>query len=240
MAILAYLVVASIATSTASTTPEDGGAQVLGFGDSGPAVATLNAGLAAAGFHAGDGDVFGRKTRHAVYAFQKHHGLATTGRFSPFIWDLLSKPVTLPQRKEAARVEVDLGRQVLYVVDDHEVVLVVPISSGNGEPYIGSNGRRQIATTPEGAFRFQRRRRGLREAPLGVLYNPYYFTGGIAVHGSPSVPNHPASHGCIRVTMWDMDLLLDHLEIGQRIYVYTDRLAPAAPPAPTRPGVILV
>ena len=24
--------------------------------------------------------------------------------------------------------------------------------------------------------------------PLGQLYQPYYFNGGIAVHGAPSVP----------------------------------------------------
>ena len=99
-------------------------------------------------------------------------------------------------------------------------MLVLPISSGSGDPYVGSNGRRQIATTPEGVFRFQRRILGIRRATLGTLYNPYYFLGGIAVHGSPSVPNHPASHGCVRVTLWDMELLLDYLEVGQTIYVY--------------------
>ena len=38
-------------------------------------------------------------------------------------------------------------------------------------------------------------------APLGRLYNPVYFNGGIAVHGAGSVPNHPASHGCVRIPM---------------------------------------
>jgi len=41
----------------------------------------------------------------------------------------------------------------------------------------------------------------LPEAPLGKLYNPVYFVGGIAVHGAPSVPNRPASHGCVRIPM---------------------------------------
>ena len=116
-----------------------------------------------------------------------------------------------------------LVKQVLYVVEDRAVVLIVPISSGNGRYYTGSNGKRQVAVTPEGVFRFQRRIVGVRRAPLGTLYNPYYFHGGIAVHGSLSVPNQPASHGCVRVTLPDMKLLMEHFEIGQTIYVYGHR-----------------
>ena len=106
------------------------------------------------------------------------------------------------------------------MVQGGEVVLIVPVSSGSGATYVGSNGRRQVADTPEGVFRFQRRILGIREAPLGTLYNPFYFRGGFAIHGSLSVPNVPASHGCIRTTLWDMELLLDYLEVGQTIYVY--------------------
>ena len=138
-------------------------------------MAELNEELRTAGFNADDGAVFGRKTRHAVYAFQKHHELATSGQFTPFMWALLAMPVELPERAEPSRIEVDLNKQVLYVVEDGQVVLVLPISSGSGSSYIGSNGKRQIATTPEGAFSFQRRVRGIRRAPLGTLYNPYYF-----------------------------------------------------------------
>ena len=42
---------------------------------------------------------------------------------------------------------------------------------------------------------------GWRHAPLGLLYNPVYFNGGIAVHGALSVPDYPASHGCVRIPM---------------------------------------
>ena len=73
------------AVSEAPITPWD-----LRIGDRGAAVADLNAALIRAGFTADTGDRFGRRTRHAVYAFQKHHGLATNGSFSPLMWDLLS------------------------------------------------------------------------------------------------------------------------------------------------------
>jgi lipoprotein-anchoring transpeptidase ErfK/SrfK len=45
------------------------------------------------------------------------------------------------------------------------------------------------------------------EGSLGVLYRPRFFIRGVAVHGYSSVPNYPASHGCVRVTNQAMDML---------------------------------
>ena len=42
---------------------------------------------------------------------------------------------------------------------------------------------------------------------LGKIYRPKHFVGGVAVHGSNSVPAHPASHGCVRVTTPAMDFI---------------------------------
>ncbi len=154
------------------------------------------------------------------------------------MWSLLDRPVELPFRPEADRIEVDLAKQVLYVVERRQVIHVMPISSGNGKPYFGEDGHRDIANTPEGKFRFQRRVRGLRESFLGQLWNPYYFYGGYAIHGSPDVPNYPASHGCIRVTMWDMDVLMDHhFKLGQTVYIYGKRTPQPPPRLNTLPPV---
>jgi hypothetical protein len=232
--VVALVISLAVAVGSASGVPERTFSSELSYRDRGAQVAELNESLAAAGFHPDTGRVFGRKTRHAVYAFQKHHGLATTGKFTPFMWSLLEVQAELPLRADGGRVEVDLERQVLYVVEDHEVVLIIPISSGNEGTYRTESGNVARARTPEGAFRFQRRISGMREAFLGQMYNPYYFLGGYAIHGSPSVPNYPASHGCIRVTMWDMDLLLDHFQVGMRVYVYGKRTAPP-PPEPKAP-----
>ena len=38
---------------------------------------------------------------------------------------------------------------------------------------------------------------------------PKFVVGGVAVHGSPSVPNYPASHGCVRVSVPAMDWIWD-------------------------------
>lgn len=201
----------------------------INYGDEGSWVASLNDRLSAVGFHADDAEVFGRQTRHAVYAFQKHHGLATTGTFTADMWPLLREEVSLPYRAELNRVEVDLGKQVLYVVEDGDVALVLPISSGSGGTYRHSSGGWAISSTPEGRYAFDRKVDGWRHAFLGSLYNPFYFKGGYAIHGSNSVPNYPASHGCIRVTNWDMDLLKTQIDVGWTVYVYGKRTAPPSP-----------
>ena len=229
--LVAALMSLSVAVSSNVGVPDGGIAAALSFGDRGPQVEQLNEQLNRAGFHADSGSVFASKTRHAVYAFQKHHRLPTTGNFTPFMWRLLDQPIELPWRPEADRVEVDLSRQVLYLVEDHQVSLILPVSSGNEGTYLTQRGNTATARTPEGVYRFQRRISGMREAFLGKMWNPFYYVGGYAIHGSPSVPNYPASHGCIRVMMWDMDLLIDRFEIGMTLCIYGKRSV--APP----PGI---
>ena len=47
-----------------------------------------------------------------------------------------------------------------------------------------------------------------------------YFLRGFAIHGYPSVPTYPASHGCVRVPMWIAPRLFADRPYGQTIYVY--------------------
>ena len=101
--------------------------------------------------------------------------------------------------------------------------LVIPISSANGGTYRNYSGSVVRATTPEGSYEFYRKVDGWRISYLGGLYRPFYFSGGYAIHGSGSVPPYPASHGCIRVEIWDMDFLAPQLELGMPVYVYGAR-----------------
>jgi lipoprotein-anchoring transpeptidase ErfK/SrfK len=93
------------------------------------------------------------------------------------------------------------------VVEGGQTRWVLNTSTGNGEAYAAPSGGTAVATTPTGRFAINREVDGLREAPLGTLYRPKYFVGGIAIHGSGSIPATPASHGCARVTNAAMDLL---------------------------------
>ncbi len=213
-------------------------------GESGPWVALLERRLASAGFRPGSPDgVFDKATLGAVYAFQKVHDLPRDGVFRTEHWDLLDTAVSLPDTTASPdRVEIDLERQVLLLVMESEVEVVLPISSGNGETYRGRGGSPVRARTPEGSYQFYRHISGWRISYLGGLYNPFYFRGGYAIHGSRSVPPYPASHGCVRVEIHDMDFLKTQLSIGMPVYVYgnaVDRseLLPApTDPDPEAPG----
>ena len=62
---------------------------------------------------------------------------------------------------------------------------------------------------------------GVRVSHLGVLYRPAYFFEGWAIHGEGLVPNHPASHGCVRITVPAMDRLYDLLTVGTPVHIYS-------------------
>ncbi|MEQ9163076.1 MAG: L,D-transpeptidase, partial [Ilumatobacter fluminis] len=42
----------------------------------------------------------------------------------------------------------------------------------------------------------------------GNMYKPLYFDGGQAIHGANNVPRSPASKGCARLRVADMDALI--------------------------------
>lgn len=192
--------------------PPPPGDPVLREGAEGPAVAELQLRLASLGYWVGDGGArFGELTSQAVMAFQKVEGIERDG---------IAGPVTRVRLAAARRpapigiadgVEIDLARQVLFVVQGGQVVEVHNTSTG-----------RSGWSTPPGLFRVNRQIDGMRYAPLGNLWRPKYFNGGIAVHGSGSIPAEPASHGCARVSMTAMDHLWDsgRLAMGSPVVVY--------------------
>ena len=118
------------------------------------------------------------------------------------------------------RIDVDLSRQMLSVIDESgRVTKVLPISTGSGKWYV-SEGERRQAITPTGRFRVYRKIPGWRKSPLGLMYYPVYFVGGVAIHGSPSVPRRPASHGCIRIPMYAAKAFYDTTPIGTVVLVH--------------------
>ena len=163
----------------------------------------------------------GAGTRSAVMAFQKVQGLTADGVVGPATTAALAAPVE-PQLEggPADRVEVDLTKQVLYVVEGGVVERVLPVSSGNGARYAQKSGGTARALTPVGTFTIERRIVGERKADLGVLYDPQYFHRGWAIHGSDSVPAGPASHGCVRVTRADAKWLLGKIDVGTTVVLH--------------------
>ena len=78
----------------------------------------------------------------------------------------------------------------------------------------------KLPADPVGRFAIGRKVPGYDPSPLGVLYKPMYFYGGYAIHGNPSVPPYPASHGCIRVPHFVPDRLFESEPYGEVVIVY--------------------
>jgi lipoprotein-anchoring transpeptidase ErfK/SrfK len=165
--------------------------------------------------------VSGPATLSAVMAFQKVNGLSADGVVGPLTRAALDQPVTPElQGGAATRVEVDLTKQVLYYVEDGQLERIMAVSSGSGETYETESGGTATSLTPVGSYIVERKIPGTREAPLGSLYDPMYFYGGWAIHGSDSVPSYPASHGCVRVSRADALWLYPRLDIGTQVSLY--------------------
>ena len=95
----------------------------------------------------------------------------------------------------------------------------VHVSTGSGKRYC-EKGSCGVARTPRGRYRIYNRIGGWRTSRLGQLFNPLYFTGGFAIHGAGSVPNYPASHGCVRVTMATARWLPGAVPNGTPVWVH--------------------
>ena len=193
--------------------------------------------LAELGYDVGEPDGrFGGRTSYAIMAFQKIEGLSRTGDIGDGLLAALAAagPPAALADGPSTRVEIDLNRQVLMLWVDGVRTRILPISSGSGEEYC-VDGECDIAVTPPGSFHIGRKAEGLEIAPLGELWWPMYFNGGIAIHGSPSVPPYPASHGCIRIPMYAAPSLYDQVGRGTAVILVGRGPGPeglAAPPEP--------
>ena len=78
----------------------------------------------------------------------------------------------------------------------------------------------RVGTHARGRFTIQRKLMGWRRSTLGLLYYPCYFSGGVAIHGSLSVPVNPASHGCVRVPMYVARGLSEMMPVGMPVIVH--------------------
>jgi hypothetical protein len=154
--------------------------------------------------------VYDDATGRAVLAYRKVNGMARVGSASQAIFARLARKrgrfrVRFPRHGKHA--EVDVSRQVLALVDRRgKVFRVLHASSGK-------------ASTPTvlGSFRVYMKTPGTNS--LGMLHSNY-FIGGYAIHGYPSVPVYPASHGCVRIPNANARFVNRWLRMGDRVDVY--------------------
>jgi hypothetical protein len=149
-------------------------------------------------------------TSRGVLAYRKTNGMGKTGYASPAVYaKVLRRRGAFRLRFPNAgrrHVEFDWSRQVLVLARGRRPYRVYHASSGT-------------ASTPTvfGRFRFYSKQPGTNAR--GMLHSNY-FIGGYAIHGYPSVPTYPASHGCIRIPNPNAAQVNREISLGERIYVY--------------------
>lgn len=186
----------------------------------GPETARLQERLLALGFWVQRTDGrYDLTTRQAVMALQKYHGLRASGSVDAETAAAVSEMTERARGRADAGtlIEVDKNRQIMFFVVDGRVDWVLNVSTGTEIPYERPNANdpsiieRGSSVTPAGLFRTNRERPdGWWAGDLGEIYRPKYFVGGVAVHGANSVPNYPASSGCVRVSVPAMDWIWEN------------------------------
>lgn len=140
----------------------------------------------------------------AVMALRKVHRMPRAGTVNDAVWSTLGR-TSRPRPRFASpstHIEVDKRRQVLMVVQGGRVTGVLHVSTG------------ATGNTPVGRF-------SIYQMGGSYLYRFMAFRGNFGIHGYPSVPSYPASHGCVREPMWAAAWVYNRSYSGETVYVYT-------------------
>ncbi len=181
----------------------------LGNGADGDVVKTFNRLLARLGYVNDEGKAYDSATGRAVLAFHKVNNLKRTENATSSDFKKLAKGkggYNLKWPEGGKHVETDLSRQVMVLANGDKVDEIYHISSGA-----------PATPTITGKFNFYRKDAGYNS--LGMYYS-VYFIRGYATHGYASVPDYPASHGCLRNPIPDAVHIYNWIDIGDPIYVY--------------------
>jgi hypothetical protein len=180
-----------------------------GAGTSGARVTVLQRGLHKLGYATPVSGYYDGGTAVAVNAFRKVNNLGRDGYATVGVYDRVLRgrgAFRLKYPKAGKHAEFDWSRQVLVLAKD-------------GRPYRTYHASSGTSATPTvfGTFRFYLQTPGTNAK--GMVHSNY-FIGGYAIHGYASVPNYPASHGCIRVPIPSAASIFNWIDIGDRIFVY--------------------
>lgn len=181
----------------------------LSKGDSGDVVKLFNQLLARLGYVNDENADYDEATGRAVLAFNKVNDKARSENADSSTYKKLAKGkggFKLKENRNGKYVEADISRQVMVLAKDGKVDEIYSVSTGK-------------STTPTilGHFNFYRKEPGTNSHGM---VNSVYFIRGYATHGYSSVPDYPASHGCIRTPIPDSLHIYKWIDIGDSIYVY--------------------
>lgn len=161
------------------------------------------------GYIANSGKCFGGKTARGVLAYRKVNGMARSMRAGAgLVKKAFSGKGGYEVRHPGAgdHLEAPLSKQVLVFAKGDEPYAIYPISSGKSSTPTVTGHYEMIRTEP-----------GYNSH--GMYYS-WYFYGGYAVHGYESVPDYPASHGCLRTFIADQPEIYNRIFYGQDIFIW--------------------
>jgi hypothetical protein len=183
-----------------------------GQGARGAKVTLLQRGLLKLGFATPVTGYFDSLTANAVNAFRKTNGMGRDGYAMKSVYAKVLRgegafKLRYPDSgAHGKHVEFDWSRQVLVLADRGRPYRVYHTSSGT-----------PVTPTVFGSFKFYRQDYGTNAK--GMVHSSY-FIGGYAIHGYASVPNYPASHGCLRVPIPSALSIYNWIDLGNPIYTY--------------------
>ena len=178
-------------------------------GQCGDVVVGFKKAMRGMGYIANSGRCFGGKTGRGVLAYRKVNGMTRSSRAgSGLVKRAFAGKGEYEVRHPHAgeHLEAPLSKQVLVFAKDDKPFAVYPVSSGKSS-----------TPTVTGHFTFIRQEPGYNSH--GMYYS-FYFYGGYAVHGYESVPDYPASHGCIRTFIADQPEIYERINFGESIFVF--------------------
>ena len=181
----------------------------LNRGECSDVVGAFKGHLAKMGYVSGGGKCFTARLGREVLAYRKVNDMDRTKKAGPGILqkvfaDQGGYQVKYPDAGE--HVEAPLAKQVLVLIKDGKPFAIYPISSGKSS-----------TPTVTGHFEFIRQEPGYNSH--GMYYS-FYFYGGYAVHGYESVPDYPASHGCLRTFIADQPEIYNRIFFGEDIFIW--------------------
>ena len=202
----------TMSASVPPSVPAEDGYDYLSIGSQGSLVTMLEQRLAALKYQVGTVDgYFDERTQSGLIAFQKAEGLGRTGECGSEVWFRIgaAQEITPRYQRMGGRVEIDLTRQILILLDGETVLKVLHCSTGMPG-----------WDTPPGNFNIEWKIDAWRQSSLGFLYMPSYFYDGMAIHGGYTVQVYPSSHGCVRIHNWETDEIFWQLPEGMPVDIY--------------------
>ena len=153
---------------------------------------------------------FDGSTQRAVLAYRKVNRLARNFRAGATIFQRLARRRGRFHSRypgHGKHIEADLSRQVLVLHDRKgKVFRILHTASGTS-----------ATPTVRGSFKVYSKTFGTN---VKGMVHSVYFHGGYAIHGYPSVPTGPASHGCLRIPIPNARFVYRWLDFGDPVDVY--------------------